>query len=413
MNERLTTLVGVLAALLLVVGIFLQPGTKAPISRPTSIEPGPNGLLALARWLDSEGVSVISARERYPTLTALTPSGNLLITAAPHERPIRADEVQSLKTWIAAGNTLLVLAALDDTPDWSMTPDTSRFLLDLEALTGVRFEAVPADTDEDEPRLLGEPGTQSSIELQANGSAHSLLTSVVRIRSHSDSTASLWQPAADSPHPGTVLLKESSTGMAAAWTRPFGRGHIITVAVSSLFSNRVLGEVDNRVLFSNIVRWHLSTGANVVFDDLHQGLSTLYDPEAFYSDSRVGITLLFLLAFWFIYMIGTQNRLLPIRPSDPVPQQGDFVRAMGGFLARQLRPDAAARMMIARWSEELASRGISATGPSLWNRLAENPLLDQDRLRALEDMEQRAKAGEKVDLGQLHNGIQRIREALG
>ena len=93
------------------------------MTRPVSTEAGPNGYLGLQRWLASEGIPVVSLRERYGALATLVPgvpTGNLLITTAPHVYPLRNSEAEPLQSWIEAGNTLVVLAGLSDTPEWSM-----------------------------------------------------------------------------------------------------------------------------------------------------------------------------------------------------------------------------------------------------------------------------------------------------
>ena len=51
MNDRVVTAAGALAALLLVFGLFYQPETEPTVSKPTTIETGPNGYLGLARGL--------------------------------------------------------------------------------------------------------------------------------------------------------------------------------------------------------------------------------------------------------------------------------------------------------------------------------------------------------------------------
>ncbi|MCZ6657045.1 MAG: DUF4350 domain-containing protein, partial [Gammaproteobacteria bacterium] len=140
MNDRIVTALGALVALLFVFGLLYQPATEPPVSKPTSVEAGPNGYLALARWLDGQHVDVVSFRERMSNLfeAIVSPSGNLLITTMPHVLAIRPDELSDLKDWIGVGNTLVVMAALDDTPDWSLVIDADTFLDDLEGLSDTR-----------------------------------------------------------------------------------------------------------------------------------------------------------------------------------------------------------------------------------------------------------------------------------
>ena len=126
MKERLITFGLALAAFALFYTL-MAPKPSVPqerVTRPISIEAGPNGHAALFRWLEAERVPVASFRERYTELSKqfapTSATGHLLISAAPHDYPIRSSEIAPLRDWIAAGNTLLVLAGLSDTPEWSM-----------------------------------------------------------------------------------------------------------------------------------------------------------------------------------------------------------------------------------------------------------------------------------------------------
>jgi len=410
LSERLITSAGVLIALVVIVGIFVQPSGEPPVGRPVSSEPGRNGYQGLARWLESEGIEAISSRERYHQIQQIAPPGSILLVTAPFERSARSDEIRSLLDWVESGNTLVVLAALTDTPDWSMSADET-FVEDVENLTDIAFEA--ATDEKGEPRSTGDLLNETSVTLTPERQGHPLTRDISEVTGRSDTLASIWVPAEHSNSPGTPFLQESTTGVDAAWTNAWGRGHIITITVGSLFTNRVLGETDNGLLFANLIRWHLKGEGKVVFDDLHQGLSNLYDPEAFYSDSRLGITILFILLFWFTYMIGTQNRMVPIRNAESVPEQGEFVRAMGGFLARKLEPNDTARLIFDRWFSELDDRRVTRRGSSPWTYLSDSPLVDEQDLAELRRLDRQIDSGEKVDLSRLHNSIQRIREALG
>ena len=121
MKDRLVTLLGALLALAIVYALFFQRGAERPITKPLSIEAGRNGYLALWNWLEREHVKVVSLRQRFPALLddrSLAESGNLLIVTMPFRTPLRSSEVPPLDEWVARGNTVLLLAALDDSPEW-------------------------------------------------------------------------------------------------------------------------------------------------------------------------------------------------------------------------------------------------------------------------------------------------------
>src|ERR1700739_2574895 len=125
MKERLITLACALGALLLFLTLFVQVGEsgRPEATAPTSVERGANGLAAARSWLAAEHVPTRAVRGRFDAALAAaeqTLSGNLLIVSLPVATPFRAEELRSLDEWLQAGNTLLLLAALADRPDWAV-----------------------------------------------------------------------------------------------------------------------------------------------------------------------------------------------------------------------------------------------------------------------------------------------------
>ena len=43
-----------------------------------------------------------------------------MFTTLPHALPVRPQEATQLDAWVARGNTVVVMAALDDTPLWAL-----------------------------------------------------------------------------------------------------------------------------------------------------------------------------------------------------------------------------------------------------------------------------------------------------
>ena len=115
MNDRLITVAGTLIAMLLIVGMFMQPSANAPVTLPTSVEVGPNGYRGLAGWITSEGIPVVSHTEKFDALGKIEGTGHLLVTTVPHQKIVSQDEAVELLRWVALGNGLVILAALDDT----------------------------------------------------------------------------------------------------------------------------------------------------------------------------------------------------------------------------------------------------------------------------------------------------------
>lgn len=120
-----------LGALALFYFLFLPKPTpeEAGPALPVSTELRADGYQAAWRWLKSEGIPVVALHERYDRLLTgnLTRSrtGNILLTTLPHKLPARLGEVTQLDQWVEGGNTLIVMAALDDTPRWALMNNTN------------------------------------------------------------------------------------------------------------------------------------------------------------------------------------------------------------------------------------------------------------------------------------------------
>jgi hypothetical protein len=181
----------------------------------------------------------------------------------------------------------------------------------------------------------------------------------------------------------------------------------------SLFSNRALGLADNARLLANIVGARVQAGGAVLFDDEHQGLAAAYDPAKFYSDPRLYGTIGVLAAVWLIWVLGGTRLRLPATRM-PAPREAELVRATGGFLARVLRPAAAARRMFEQFFRRLSARsrrGAQADGLP-WEWLEHQPRLRRADVQQLKDWYARAYSDRRVPLTRLHNLIVRTERQL-
>ena len=408
MRDRLVTALGALLALAAVILVALAD-YDPPASRPTSVEPGPNGYRALRDWLHESGVDVVSHRYRWDALADYG-NGNLLIVTLPLQTPMRGGEAETMRQWVAHGNTLLLMAALNDTPDWSMAaPGLRSFADDLDALTHLRFEA--AEGQDGQALEVGVLGEETKLELAAV-QAHPLAQGVVELVGVTDAPASVWQIAAADNAVRLRVALATPQGKDAIWHVPLGQGHIFVAAFSSLFTNRAIARGGNATLFANLVRHHVEPAKTVIFDDLHQGLAAYYGPTAFYQDPRLHASIAFVLALWFLYMVGTWNRLAPVRDAPSEPGQQEFVRAVGGFLARKLSPVDAGRMLFQSWFSALQGRPTSFEQPP-WRRLEANPVINKELLTALREDHARLRSGKRVQLRELHNRIRRLTGSTG
>jgi len=166
MKERLITLALALGALAFFYAMMApkpQPESEK-ITTPLTTERGPNGYAAMIRWLTSESIPVVSFRERYSRLPNAS-SGNVLITTMPHRLAARVSEIDSLQDWVYDGNTLVVMAALADTPDWAMQPEYRGQLIEqLKELTGLEFAVAKPQKDDDENEARPEKAPESLPE---------------------------------------------------------------------------------------------------------------------------------------------------------------------------------------------------------------------------------------------------------
>jgi hypothetical protein len=435
MRERLITLLCALGALALFLAIFAPGGgvqqSGRDIPRPTSVERSGNGYQAAASWLAAEGFRVLSLRDRFDTLPKrrdLAANGNLLLVTLPATGTFRTDEFVPLDHWVRAGNTLFVLAALADNPDWAFRT-AGLVPSDLDLLTGLDFRSVrslstaadkpPAARQSATPRIrtpsraaalaerlamFAEP--ERSVLLPNRG--HAYFRAVRSVVALSDYPHQPW--AIKVPYEGFALelAHDSDSNAGVLWTRPLGAGRIIVSGVGSVFTNRAIGLADNAPFLANVVAASVGPGGAVLFDDAHQGLGAAYDPQKFYHDSRLHWSLGILLALWLVWVLGSTRLRVP-RVTRPAPREADLVRATGGFLARVLTSDQAARRMFDNFVHRLSSRVVVAgTSFSPWTYLERHPRVAAADVEQLQRWYAEACAERRVPLPRLHNLIARI-----
>lgn len=423
MKERLITLLCALGALALFYAIFVAEPVPLDekVSQPTTAERGNNGYLAALRWLKSSGVQVESLRQRYDWLkqgaSGLASSGNLLIITMPHKYGMRQRELEQLWSWVAAGNTVLVLAALADTPDWTIAYVANDLPGDIESITGVQFFVPLPD---DLLTLRGQPvdglDVADALKRLAEPTLHRIVPNrrhpyfegVQQVVAESEYFASEWRAAPPLDDFILSLAHDADTGRDAFWVRLYGDGQFLISGYASLFSNEQLGKKDNARLLANIVAQSLGPEGAVLFDDQHQVLSTLYDPGAFYADWRLHASLWLLLALWFIWVLGSV-RLRGVAAEAAAPRETAFVKATGGFLARVLLPVQAGRRLVELFFNDLRRRlSLREDGQPLWDWLERQPRVSRADLKTLRALESRLQAGRRVDLIRLQNLLVKV-----
>ena len=413
MKERLITFICALGALALFFTMIIHDdshgfgGTEVP--RPTTEERGANGYQAAMQWLEREHIRTISLRERYDRLPKknLPATGNLLIVTLPATAVFKTEEFRPLDHWVREGNTLLVLAALTDMPDWSFSFGgmTSG---DLNLLTGLEFESsrkrdlrakkTPGAIIRDTvvlPVHYAEPRQEILIPNREHAYFNGVRTAV----GLTDYESLTWTVKV--PYEGFVLAlaRERASGEGIFWTRPLGNGRIVVSGLGTLFTNRALGLADNARLLSNIVATNLGPRGAVLFDDVHQGLGANYDPVKFYRDPRLHLTIAIVAVLWLSWVLGGTRLRVPVSRA-PVPREAELVRATGGFLARVLTPAAAARRMFDHFLQRRP-----------WDVLERQPRIAAADLAQLKTWYSQLGT-ERVSLVRLHNLMVKINRQL-
>ena len=454
MKDRLLTLALAVAAFALFYTLFFSHSAQPQerVTRPVSTEHGPNGYLAMLRWLDAEGVPTLSLRERFghlPELTSANATGNLLISTAPHLYPPRSTEYGPLRDWISAGNTLLVVAGLSDTPDWSMGEGIDpQFMENMYSMTGLNFEQAPppeSPTSENDTTAAksapqakepeqppGKPEQAAKKTRRAQQEAiaavrkldkplqfdavpngvHPLLEGVAHLNALSEYPTLQWRATSDSADLVLELARNAQSEEPVLWLLRHGNGQIIVSAYGSIFTNKLLGKANNARLLANIVQWSRQHDGQVIIDDAHQGLVAFYDAKKFFGDPRLHTSLWWLVALWLVFVLGPQRLRAAASGWQPVDITS-FVRASGGFMARVLRPAVAGQQLFVNFFNDVRRRvGLPPNGEPVWDWMNAQRALPAPDLDRLHDLHDKVMRGRRVDLPVLQTLLVRARAAL-
>ena len=435
MKDRLTTLVTAIAALLLAIFLLTPPAqeTAQPVSLPTSEDRGDDGLKGLYKWLQSQDIPVFSLRKRFTSLTKipeLEASGNLLIISMPQHRQALKTEWQELSSWLAHGNSLLILSAIYSKPDWA---EDASCLCQIDNILDPQGWNLESLKDEVEPEF-------ESVE-QDSGKEDTTLTETIEslrsgIKAFTPTESTL------NPLPKITVLDSVTTVQAkitpalleeewylnakkqgsALRLLAYGEDQSITTLwqinnlsdsiylslLPDLFANEMLNKADNADLIANIIAQNLGQGGRVIFDDYHFGLSDLYDPDRFFSDPRLHQTIAFIGLLWLLYVVAYTNRLAPVRLVQQNPSTVDFVEAMAGFFTHRLHKRTLAQELVKHLIRDVRRQRHFHDNDETWRWLHDHVQLQTAQISLLE----RAYRQQKTALEPLTNTITHIRKTL-
>lgn len=374
MKDRLITLLGGIFALYLVITLLIPPSSnEPPPSRAVSTDQGNHGLLGLKRWLDKSGVATKSLRNRYDELLAdasLPQGGNLLIVHLPGIAPARDREREVLLDWIREGNNILVLMNGGEAAWLGAMTDP--------VLSDLGFYFSPADTNPKTPAAKSAKTPRIFVSSEPKKLAlrpyqsFPLLQSVqkIEVTRAANTVSDVVLRAEDRYRTAFVLLREEATDAPAFWQIRVGQGTGWISRYGNWLGNANLGDGDNARLIANIISATVVAGGKVIFDDMHQGVSDLYNPDVFFKDRRLHYTLLILVGLWLLYLVGRSNRLAPLNVFPQGTRAVDFTRAVGGLYARRLSSASVAKELAKRFFNEVRRRyHLPLTGEPVWEIL--------------------------------------------
>ena len=414
MKERIISAGLALAALGLFWALLFpkvsSPNDVAPL--PLSSEATGPGYLALKRWLAVEGIPVLAFRGRFDwralAAGAAARTGNLMITTMPHAVPIRLAERERLDEWVRQGNTLLVMAALADTPRWSAGASGEELEEQLEHVAHAKVQII----EPDKPDLAGKLRSAVQSTLAASGvqvkpiqtaaGPHALFAAVTALETRSDLPASRWQAAPADSTPLLTLARRADNDDAAVWMRAFGAGTIILSAFASPIANEALGEADNARWLANIVAYSVRPGGRVIIDDAHSGAVDFYDPKAFFADPRLHHTLWWIVFLWFLFAVGAWH----LREADtgrPPVDDVAMLRLTAGFYASALSASAAGTRLFEHFFNSIRRRrSLREDGSPDWDWLEQHARLPRAAFAELQQFHDRVSAGQPVDVARLN-----------
>lgn len=402
MKERALLLALAAGALaLFYVLLFPKPGAEvATQGLPLSTETRSDGYQALWQWLAEQRIPAVSLRYRYDRLHTLPRKsiGNVLIISMPQRVPARAAELDSLRAWVQAGNTLLIMAALDDRPLWTLGEDPL-FEERLERITGLRFNTPNA------ARLDLHALTTRGFTVLPRGT-HPLTAAVQRLTALSALPPQTARPAAGHAALALELATRNDTGDTTLWLLRAQRGQILLSTAASLFANGAVSLTDNARLLANILAWSLEPGGTVIFDDAHQGAAQYYDGAHFFADPRLHHTLVWILVLWLMLVLGAQP-LRALRNTWRPLDETAYVEASARYFAAVVPRGAAAQSLIEGFLRHLTRSGSGPSSP--WELLDAHAGVSARERSELRHAYSRACAGQPVDLVRLQNLLAHLR----
>ena len=406
-SERILLAVAAMICVVMVYGLFRpQSASDQPRpSMPTTLDRGPSGLHGLYTWLERNGIAVHSLRRRYDTLNKHprgSDPGNLLILMWPQTYPARTGELRALREWLSQGNHVLILAALANTAPWANRAWDDNVLNEL----GLHYQ----DREPSESAQAAPLSSSESPRVTAVAWPDWIEAMAPLVPMQAQERPRVSRPRYQSSNLSLPMLIDSAQTEPVLTGTPLDQGMVWFAQFSGFFSNSGLTEASNARWFSQWIERVIDRNGVVFFDDMHQGVIDLYDPEAFYSDARLHATIVFLIAFWLVHVMGRSERLGPsVHPGD-ASRSSAFVTSLAQAYARNVpAPDLAQSMFKHFFNDVRRQFGHPQNGEPVWDILLSVSKVAPERVYALR--QQFMQPPRRIrELAVLHNQLRRWRQ---
>ena len=373
-------------------------------SAPTSDNKGLHGLARLYKLITNAGGKTMIIHSDYRMLRTEQETNNstdnILFLSLPAAIPANQQELDTLVSWVAKGNHIVAMLALDDAPHWSnkqnrFTIDAFLAAFDLQ-LTRLDTGVATEEASNKQPYLI----TQL---------LHPVTNRIKRVKTGVTSQDHVWQLSGIStPHSSLILLREEASLSPVAWLSLFGKGKVYIFTHSDLFANANIETPDNMQLAKNIIDYSLGKTANIYFDDVHHIASV--------STNSIQPSLhlqLLLLAGLLVYMLlyHILNRRLK-QGSINNSSLNLFVRHNGLQLSRSLgRTEAAIRYATIFFNRARNRLDLPANSQPLWDELKQQKL-NKRLLRKSQKTYQNALSLKRINLNKFIRRLEKLRSQL-
>lgn len=398
MLTRLLNLLFLLLLAVIFVWLLTYIDTRQILltSQPTSYDKGQSGLHKLKDWIDKTGYESTSLTTSYQTLPYNT-SQHILFVTLPATLPASQQELEHLQAWVATGNTLILMLALDDKPHWHN--QQNRFTIE-NYLNSFRLSLVQLD----KPQTTDKQDIQQGVLITQIPSR--LTDKVKRVESNSNQQSHTWQLLGkESENSALILLRDQTSLSPVAWLSGYGKGHLFIFTHSNLFSNGQIAKADNLTFIKNMLNFSLPGKAIIYFDDVHHIMTparnnadTLMHPLLLLAAGM----LVYSLLSWLLRREQNNTGKLPVTLQR-------FVRDISIHDARTLSDSEVALKYTAHFFNAKRARyGLAMNSQPIWDILKSK----NKNIRLVNKVErtyQRALAGKKFNLHKFIDRLEKLR----